>query len=77
MIDTAQVQRIELNVTVVLLGGGILHGYSLWLELKVSCSPLDTTTTDPIIGVVKVTIEYLLGQGERSVEPLPYFSQII
>jgi hypothetical protein len=77
MIETAQVQRIEPNVTVSLLGRGILHGDSLWLELKVSYSSLDTTTTNPIVWIVKMTIEYLLGQGERPVEPLPYFSQVV
>jgi hypothetical protein len=61
MIEKAQSQRIEPNATIISLGRGILHGHSLWLELKVSCSSLDTTTTNPIVGIVKMTIEYLLG----------------
>jgi hypothetical protein len=54
------------------LSRGILHGYSLRLELKVSGASLNSTATNPILGVIKMTIEYLLGQSERPVEPLPY-----
>jgi hypothetical protein len=50
----------------------ILHGYSLRLELEISGAPLNSTATNPILGVVKMTIEYFLGQSERPVEPLPY-----
>jgi hypothetical protein len=59
------------------LSGGILHGYSLWPELEVSCASLNTTTTDSILGIVEMTVEYLLGQSERPVESLPYFGQVV
>jgi len=55
------------------LSGRILHSYSLRPELEVSCASLNTTATNTILGVVKMTVEYLLGQSERPVEPLPYF----
>lgn len=62
---------------VISLSGRILHSYSLRLELEVSCTSLNTAATNPILGVVKMTIEYLLCQSERPVEPLPYFGQVV
>jgi len=62
---------------VVSLSRGILHGYSLWPKLKVSCASLNTTVANPILGIVKMTVEDLLGQSERPVEPLPYLGQIV
>jgi hypothetical protein len=58
------------------LSRGILHGYSLRLELEVSYTPLDTTTTNPILRVIKMTVEYLLCQSEGPVEMLPDGTQI-
>jgi hypothetical protein len=62
---------------VISLSRGILHGYSLWLKLKVSCASLNTTVANPILGVVKMAVEDFLRQGERPVEPLPYLGQIV
>jgi hypothetical protein len=59
------------------LSRGILHGYSLWLKLKVSRASLNTATADPILWIVKMTVEDFLGQSERPVEPLPYLGQIV
>lgn len=59
------------------LSGGILHGYSLWLELEVSRASLNATTTDSILGIIEMTVEYLLCQSQRPVEPLPYFGQVV
>lgn len=61
----------------VSLSRGILHGYSLWPKLKVSCASLNTTVANPILRIVKMTVEDFLGQCEWPVEPLPYLGQIV
>jgi hypothetical protein len=61
----------------ILLCRGVLHGYSLWLELEVSYTPLDTATTNPILRIIKMTVEYLLRQSEGPVEMLPDGTQIV
>jgi hypothetical protein len=59
------------------LSRGILHGYSLWVELEVGYTSLDTTTTNPFLWIMKMTIEYLLRQSEGPIEMPPDTTQIV
>lgn len=59
------------------LSRGILHGYSLRLKLEVSYTSLDTAAANPILRIIKMTVEYLLRQSERPVKMLPDSTQIV
>jgi hypothetical protein len=71
------ITRTEQSTVTVSLSRGILHGYSLWLELKVSGASLNPTTTDSILRIIEMAIEYFFRQRKRSVEAFSHLGQIV
>lgn len=55
------------------LSGGILAGYAVGAELEVAAAALDFL----VVGVVQVGVENLLGEGQRTIETLAHYAQVL
>ena len=71
------IARTEQSTVTISLSRGVLHGYSLWLELEVSRASFNPTTANSILRIMEMAIEYLFRQRKRSFETFSYLGQIV